>query len=169
MRTQALNGTILAAIATTILGCGSSGGSTLATAPIAKALETAIHEQRGVSAHVTCPGSVAKHSGTTFTCTAALEVGSYPITVTETNDAGKVRYSNDTPLTILNHTKVEHAIEASVLRQRHLHSLARCPAVVLQRAGIVFQCSVTVSGTGRAYAFRVKELDGAGHVQYLGV
>ncbi|HEY1537802.1 MAG TPA: hypothetical protein VGF63_00285 [Solirubrobacteraceae bacterium] len=66
--------------------------------------------------------------------------------------------------TILNTEKVERAIEASSLAQRHKHVHVSCPSGVHQKKGLVFAC-VTLSPHGTT-RFVVTELDGAGHVHY---
>lgn len=169
MRTLRGTGALLVSGAIVLGGCGSSSAPSLATDGIAKAIASTIHEQRGLTVRVSCPRTVPRRAGEVFTCAANLEVGAYPVKVTETSSSGKVRYSNATPLTVLDSVKIERAIEASVTRQRHLRSVATCPPEVLQQAGIVFRCSVTVAGSGQVYPFRVRETDGAGDVQYLGV
>jgi hypothetical protein len=95
-------------------------------------------------------------------------VGTYPVTVTETDGNGRVSYRDDKPLVVLNIAKVQHAIEASVFSQRKLRATASCPSEVLQRAGIVFRCTAVVRGRTRRYPFEVREVDGAGHVRYVG-
>jgi hypothetical protein len=88
--------------------------------------------------------------------------------VTETDGQGHVRYENRDPLNTLNVAKVQQAIWLSTLRQRHLRSTVTCPAEVLQQAGVTFTCTAVISGKGYRYPFAVREVDGKGHVQYLG-
>jgi hypothetical protein len=66
--------------------------------------------------------------------------------------------------TILNTEKVERAIEASSLAQRHKRVHVSCPAGVHQKKGLVFNC--TTLSTGRKTRFVVTELDDAGRVHY---
>ncbi len=66
--------------------------------------------------------------------------------------------------TILNSEKIERAIEASSLAQRHKRVHVSCPSGVHQKKGLVFNCmTMSPHGTTR---FVVTELDGAGHVHY---
>ena len=66
--------------------------------------------------------------------------------------------------TILNTEKVERAIEASSLAQRHKRVHVSCPAGVYQKKGLVFHC--TTMSTRLNTRFVVTELDDAGHVHY---
>ncbi len=148
--------------------CGSSARN-LDSATVEHAIARSILQQRGIHATVLCPGRVPQESGRTFTCTARLDVGAYPVAVTEIDGRGRVRYRDDKPLVVLNITRVQRAIEASVLRQRRVRATASCPSEVLQREGIVFRCTAVVSGRARRYPFVVREVDSAGHVRYEGV
>ena len=59
------------------------------------------------------------------------------------------------------------AIEAAVSKKRHLSAKVSCPSPVLQQDGLVFNClATTKKGTG---TFRVTEIDGSGHVKFVGV
>ena len=147
--------------------CGSSA-RTLNSTKVERAIAKSILEQRNIHALVACPARVPQTSGHVFTCTARLDVGTYPVSVTEIDGNGRVRYRDDTPLVVLNIARVQHAIEASVFSQRHLRATASCPSEVLQRVGIVFRCTAVVNGNARRYPFFVREIDGAGHVRYLG-
>ncbi len=152
-------------------GCLSACGSSthdLNSAKVEHAIAKSILEQRNVHAAVACPARVPQQSGHTFTCTARLDVGTYPVTVTETDGNGRVSYRDDKPLVVLKIAKVQHAIEASVFSQRRLRATASCPSEVLQKAGIVFRCTAVVRGRKRRYPFEVREVDGAGHVRYVG-
>ena len=60
---------------------------------------------------------------------------------------------------------IERAIERSSWAQRGLHVTADCPAKVLQRKGIVFDCTAVYHG--RRTVFTVTELDGSGDVHYV--
>jgi hypothetical protein len=57
------------------------------------------------------------------------------------------------------------AIERSSLAQRGLHVTASCPTDVLQRKGIVFECTVVYNA--KTTVFTVTELDGSGDVHYV--
>ncbi len=148
--------------------CGSSGTTTLNTAKIGRAIAESILRQHGIHVMVACPSKLARRAGEVFTCRARLDVGSYPVTVTEIGDNGHVRYGNTRPLTILNIAKVEHAIATSVRDERRLRAAVSCPAEVLQQKGLVFRCSAVIQGGMRRYPFVVREIDEAGHVRYLG-
>lgn len=151
--------------ACTVAGCGSSK-PTLNTGPIAGVIAHSILAQRGITTTVQCPPDVPRKAAETFTCTARLDVGSYPVYVTETNSAGHVRYENPTPLVILNIAKVQSAITASILTQRHLRATVTCPPQVIQQEGVKFSCTAIVNG--KQYPFSVTEVNGSGQVRYLG-
>jgi hypothetical protein len=151
-------------VALSLVGCGSSAPR-LNTVTVERAIATSIATQRHLHATVRCPPQVQRKAGVTFTCTANLNVGTYPVLVTETNGGGHVRYQNQAPLVVLNMTEVEQGITRSVRSQRGLSSTVTCPAEVLQRAGIAFTCTVTVNG--HDYPFAVTEVDGKGHVRYV--
>jgi Domain of unknown function (DUF4333) len=154
-------------VAVCVSGCGSSTKS-LDSAKVEHAIATSILRERNLSATVACPSKVPQKAGHVFTCAARLDVGAYPVTVTEIDGSGQVRYEDQKPLIILNIAKVQHAIEASVFSQRHLRATASCPTEVLQWAGLVFQCVAVIHGRTRRYPFTVSEVDNAGHVRYLG-
>lgn len=139
----------------------------MSTAQIEKAITRTILRQRNVQTTVHCPPKVQRKAGVGFTCTAKLEVGSYPIAVTETDSIGRARFGSAAPLVILNIAKVQRAIQTSILSQRHLNSTVSCPAQVLQQAGIAFTCTATVNGKG--YPFAVGEDNSHGHVHYEGL
>jgi hypothetical protein len=151
--------------ACSLAACGSSQ-PTLSTGPIAGAISQSILAQRGITTTVQCPPNVARKAGHTFTCTARLDVGSYPVYVTETNSAGHVRYGNPTALVILNIAKAQSAITSSILAQRHLRATVACPPQVIQQEGVKFTCTATVSG--KQYPFSVSEVNGSGRVSYVG-
>jgi len=146
-------------------GCGSHT-QTLDTAAIERAIAQSILAEHNARTHVECPREVRREAGVIFRCTARLDVGAYPVLVTETNDGGRVSYENSSRLVVLDIAKIRQAIGASILRQRHLRSTVACPAQVLQQAGVRFTCTAMVNG--RAYPFDVTEIDADGHVRYLG-
>lgn len=146
-------------------GCGRSA-QTLSTAPVERAIAQSILAQRHVHTRVDCPSTVQRKAGFIFKCTARLNVGTYPVLVTETNGDGHVRYENASRLAVLDSAKVQRAIGRSILSQRHLQSTVTCPREILQQAGVEFTCTATVGG--RAYPFAVTEIDADGHVRYLG-
>lgn len=151
--------------ACSLAACGSST-ATLNTGPVATAISQSILAQRGITTTVQCPPHVPRKAAQTFTCTAHLDVGSYPIYVTETNSQGHVRYGNPTALVILNIAKVQDAITTSILSQRRLHATVACPPQVLQQLGVKFTCSALVNG--KQYPFAVTEVNGSGRVSYTG-
>ncbi len=153
-------------MAVCLSACASSTPA-LNTSKVQQAIAGSVLSEHHLRATVACPPKVPARAGHTFTCAASLSVGSYPIRVTEINASGHVRYENPTPLAALDTTRVEAAIRQSILGQRHLRSTVACPGEVLQQAGVAFTCSATVAG--RSYRFAVTEVDGDGHVRYLGL
>jgi Domain of unknown function (DUF4333) len=149
-----------------LLGSCGSHTQTLDTAATERAIAQSILAEHNVRTHVECPREVRREAGVIFRCTARLDVGAYPVLVTETDNGGHVKYENSSPLVVLDIAKVQQAINTSILRQRHLRSTVACPAQVLQQAGIRFTCTATVNG--QAYPFDVTEIDADGHVRYLG-
>jgi hypothetical protein len=146
-------------------GCGSSA-QTLDAASVQSAIAATILAEHHVHTTVRCPTGVQRKAGIAFTCTAGLEVGTYPITVEQKDGAGHVRYANAAPLVVLNTAKVERAISSSILAQRKLRGTVRCPAAVLQQSGLRFICTATVGG--RDYPFEVTQTNGSGQVSYVG-
>jgi len=103
----------------------------------------------------------------TSPCAVHLDVGDYPVTVTEINGVGRVRFRDERPLVVLNTAKTQRVIQASVFSQRRLRASVSCPAEVLQQAGLVFRCTAVIDGAFRRYPFIVTEVDRAGHVRDL--
>lgn len=68
-------------------------------------------------------------------------------------------------------SRVEKAIEESVVRQRHLHTVVTCPAVE-QKKGLTFTCyaSGTVTKNGHTESFKtpftVEQVNSSGSVYY---
>jgi Domain of unknown function (DUF4333) len=147
--------------------CGSSAQK-LDTARVETAVAASILAQRGLHTTVSCPSGIPVKTGYSFTCNAALDVGSYPVTVVVTNSKGHVRYENRAPLVALNSEKIEQAIAASIARQRHLSSTVTCPQEILQKAGLSFTCTAVVKGSPKHYPFDVTQVDNDGHVRYVG-
>ncbi len=154
-----------AALVAPLSGCGTSKPA-LKTVTDERAIAASILAQHHLYATVRCPPKVPKRAGTVFTCMASLDVGTYPVTVTETNDRGHVSYQDQAPLEALDVAKVERAIKQSIGSQRHLGAAVTCPTEVIQKAGIVFTCTATANG--KAYPFEVTEVDDDGHVRYIG-
>lgn len=148
--------------------CGSSSSTSLDTGRIEHAVASSILAQRRLHTTVSCPANIPVKLGHTFTCTAKLDVGSYPVTVIETSSKGRVRYENKRPLMALNIEKVQRAIAASVLHQRALQATVSCPKQVLQRAGISFTCTAVVAGNAKRYPFVVTQVNDNGRVRYEG-
>jgi hypothetical protein len=168
MFTTKLTGVAMALFASVCLSACGSSTRTLDSVTVERAIANSILRERGLYTTVACPSKVPQLAGRVFTCTARLDVGAYPVTVTEINGSGRVGFQDERPLVVLNVAKVQRAIEASVLGQRHLRASAYCPAEVLQRAGLVFQCTAVIDGESHRYPFVVSQLDDAGHVRYVG-
>jgi Domain of unknown function (DUF4333) len=151
----------------TLSACGGSSSS-LDTTRIEHAVAASILAQRGLHTTVSCPSNIPVKLGQTFTCTAKLEVGTYPVTVTETSSNGRVHYGNERPLVALNVDTVQHAIAASILHQRRLNAAVSCPKEVLQQAGITFTCTALVAGNTKRYPFVVTQVNDSGRVRYEG-
>lgn len=168
-----LGGALAVLAMTCLAACGSSvasrlSQSTLSVARVERAIASSALDERGVHVAVACPSDVPRKAAYAFTCMARLSAGSYPVTVTETNGQGHVRYEGTKPLVALNIAKVEQAITASVAKQRRLRASVSCPAEVLQQAGLVFDCTATIAGRPGEYRFAVTETDGRGRVAYVG-
>jgi hypothetical protein len=164
-RERASRSALAVGLALSIAGCGSSTPS-LNTTPVARAIARSILAQRSLTTTVHCPATVPLRAGLVFTCTARLDVGSYPISVREINASGRVRYGNTAPLVILDIQKVQRAITTSILTQRHLRAVVVCPAEVIEQAGVRFTCTARVNGA--RYPFAVTETNGHGNVRYEG-
>ncbi len=159
-------GVLLLLVAGAVLaGCGSSSAK-LDTVVVERAIANSILAERHVDATVGCPPRIPQQKGRVFTCTARLAVGAYPVSVTEIDGNGHVRYGNAAPLGVLDTARVARAITISIRTQRRLRAHVVCPSGVLQQKGLVFTCTATVHGRG--YPFTVTEVDGNGHVQYVG-
>jgi hypothetical protein len=151
-----------------LAGCGSSS-STLDTGRLERAVAASILAQRGVHTTVSCPSKIPVALGHTFTCNARLEVGSYPVSVTETNPKGRVRYENTHPLVALDVERVQRAIATSIIHQRGGKAAVTCPQQVLQQAGVSFTCTAVIAGATKRYPFLVTQVDDKGRVRYEGV
>jgi hypothetical protein len=82
-------------LAPCLAGCGSgSSVPTLTTVAVERAVAQSILTQHHLHATVNCPSKVPQEAGLVFTCAASLDVGTYPVSVTETNGGGHVRYQN---------------------------------------------------------------------------
>jgi hypothetical protein len=168
-RAHAARTTLAAAAAAAVLaallsGCGSS--AKLNTSTVEHAIAASILAQRHAHVTVACPSNVAQRAGVVFTCTANLQAGKYPVTVTQLNNIGYVRYRNPVPLLLLDTSRVENSIVNSIATQRRLHATVTCPHEVLQHTGVAFTCTATVKGV--RYPFEVTQVDGRGNVRYVG-
>jgi hypothetical protein len=148
-----------------LAGCGREDPG-LNVAIVERAIARSILIQHHLYARVECPEKVSRRVGLVFTCTARLDVGTYPVSATVTSGSGRIRYLNRAPLTVLDIARVERAIRDSVLIQRHVRSTVSCPAEVIQQAGIVFSCTANIHH--QSYPFEVTQVDSNGHVRYLG-
>ena len=166
LRCIRLFGLAVAALAAPALSACGSNTNTLNAVPAEHAIAASILTQHHLHATVHCPTNAPLKTGFAFTCTAKLDVGAYPVLVTETNARGHVRYQNQSPLVVLDVARVERAIGQSIRGQRELRSTVACPAEVIQKAGVAFTCTATVAGRG--YPFAVTEIDDYGHVRYVG-
>ena len=165
-RRRALVVAATAALMPVLTACGSSERK-LNVVPVERAIAQSILTQRHLYATVACPSGVSRKAGRDFTCSARLDVGTYPVRVHQTDDKGHVRWSSAAPLVALNISAVKAGIRHSIWTQRHLAATKIvCPREVLQKAGIAFTCTATVNG--KDYRFTVTETDGRGHVTYVG-
>ena len=157
---------LVAALPVTLsfFGCGSSTPA-LNIVTVERAIASSILTQHHLEVTVVCPTGVPRKAGIVFTCSAKIDVGTYPLRVIETNDNGHVRYENQAPLVVLNVAAVKRAIRQSILSQRHLHATVACPDPVLQGAGIFFVCTATANG--QRYRFAATEVDDNGHVRFV--
>lgn len=155
------------ALAAALGGCGASSGTPrLNTSAVEHGIAHSILVQHDVNAVVTCPPSVARRQGLTFTCTAGLQAGRYPVSVVEADGRGHVRWANPHPMVILVIARVQRAITRSIHVQRGLRATVTCPSQVLQSAGVAFTCQADVRH--HRYPFTVTEVDDHGHVRYVG-
>lgn len=78
--------------------------------------------------------------------------------------------SSSTPVAVnLNTPHVAHAIELSILGERHVHATVSCPAVIKQEAGKKFVCIATThdsNGAAHKTPFTVTEQNSKGYVTY---
>lgn len=148
-----------------LAGCGS-GTPMLNSFDVERGIAQSVLVQRHVHTIVSCPPRVPRQQGVTFTCTVSLQAGRYSVLVVESDAHGHVRWATSAPLVILNTVRVERSIADSVKAQRGLDSRVKCPTQVLQKSGVVFTCQATVAA--RQYPFKVTEVDGRGHVRYVG-
>jgi hypothetical protein len=147
-------------------GCGSGSSTTkLNTINLERSIAVSILNEHHVYTLVRCPVE-PQQQGHTFTCEAELTVGTYPVSVTETDSKGHVSYGNQASLVLLKTKRIENSIRASLFAQRRLHAQVSCPSDVLQQKGLTFTC--TAKTGSKSYPFEVREIDGEGHIHYIG-
>jgi hypothetical protein len=64
----------------------------LDTAKVRRAIAASILRQRGLRASVSCPAEVLQQAGISFKCAATVGKRAYPVTVTQVDGNGRVRY-----------------------------------------------------------------------------
>jgi hypothetical protein len=69
---------------------------------------------------------------------------------------------------ILNTERVELSIQQSILAKRHVRAEVSCPSGVHQHRGLTFYCQATFP-SGAVTRFRVKQVNNAGGVSYVGL
>lgn len=69
---------------------------------------------------------------------------------------------------ILDTEKVERSIQESILAKRDVRAEVSCPSGVHQRRGLTFYCAATLPN-GTVTRFRVKQINSAGGVSYVGL
>ena len=156
--------------------CGGSGGTSSSTtttsvplglATVEKAIEQTIKAGHHITTHVTCPAGVPQQSGYRFVCNAALDVGTYPVKVLETNARGGVSYANSAPLVVLDSHRIGLAIADAIRKKRHEKATVTCPAQILEAKGLKFTCTAKLKkGSG---SFVVTETDAQGNVSFAGL
>lgn len=165
-RLRRLLGVSLVVLAASALwACGSSSTPTLNTGVIQRAIAGSILAQHHLQTTVVCPSHISRKAGVRFVCSADLNVGSYPVAVTVTNNQGHVVYQNGQSLVAVDIAKVEQAISSSLHQQKGIAATVTCPAEVLQQEGLTFTCSAALPGGKRV--FTVTQVDGSGHVRYV--
>ena len=77
-----------------VAGCGGSSGFTIDHTVVQTAIAAGIAQQQHILTIVSCPPGMKAHKGGHFTCTVTFASGSQaPITVTELDAHGNVRYA----------------------------------------------------------------------------
>jgi hypothetical protein len=150
-------------------GCGvsvhvSTGDHAIDIGKLRRAITTSILTDNHVRTMVTCPAHPPFDKGSRFTCVAHLAVGTYPVTVRVLDGDGHVHYGNSAPLEVLDSRIVERSIANTLLLQRHVRASVRCPSPVLERQGLGFTCTASVSGVDRP--IDVTQTNATGHVEY---
>ena len=109
--------------------CGSSSHppvqATMATGPV---IAQTITRQHGISTTVvSCPAHPKMQAGYSFACVAKLAVGATRSSRRDDSSHGGVRYSNSTPLRVLNSHPRRLAIKRAVHTQRQLKATVCLP------------------------------------------
>jgi hypothetical protein len=155
-----------------LAGCGASTVY-LNNPVVERSIAQSILIQRHVFTRVSCPSQIPQTKDRTFRCDALFDVGREPITVTEVDGKGHVRWASKGAITVLKVSHIVSAIRRSVRAQRGVASKVTCPVQALQRKGLTFACTAVVTAgnlrvkPGR-YRFKVTEVDSAGHVTFVG-
>ena len=93
MTIRSVNAGALVTAALLVTACGSSGSPTaLNTGRIERAIAQSSLVQRGLHAEVSCPSDVRVERGAVFSCRAVVGHTTTRFAVTQTDDAGHVRY-----------------------------------------------------------------------------
>lgn len=153
---------VLATASLALAACGSQA-RTLRTANVALAIAATIHRQFGIVTAVTCPAHPPEQTGYRFACMARLAVGTYRVTVRETDSNGTVSYTGAGPLRALDSASIERAIKAAMGRRRRGVVSVHCPSPVLQQSGLAFTCTARTRA-GTTVRFTVREDDGDGRI-----
>ena len=133
------------------------------TCRLERAIARTIRSEHGLATRVTCPPA-SPGGGTRLDMHGASTGRRLPGHGRPDRRQGARPLRERGPLAALDMAKVERAIAASILAQRHTHATVSCPHQVLQKAGIQFRCIATVSSTGARQPFVVGEVNGYGHV-----
>ena len=83
-----------------VSACGSSTRN-LDSVTVERAIAKSILTERGLYTTVACPSKVPQLARRVFTCTARLDVGRYPVMVTEINGSGRVGFRDERPLVVI--------------------------------------------------------------------
>lgn len=159
-----------------LAGCGGGTHRTLDATGVSRSIAQSILKQHRIYATVSCPTSVPQEKGHDFTCQAAVDVGHYPVPVTQDDNKGNVSWNTRAPLALVDMPRVRSAIRHSILSQRHVRASVVCPTQVLQQKGLKFTCTATVGAADSSkrvhagdYGFTVVQTDDAGHVTYAAI
>ena len=172
-RTGAVVGGILAAVL--VLGglvVGALvwfGSTTLDSAEAERQIGQLTQDQTGVApTDVSCPADIAAESGTTFTCTAALEDQPISFTVTQTDDEGNVQIDSDN--TFVHVDVVEASLDEQLGELTGVVVISTCDtdgrSVLVDGVGTPIPCSVDNAADATDTAAVVATVDESGAVSY---